>query len=90
VVQALQRMLHRGLVRPILDGRRTGPPKPLLALVRHVPVASYVTAYLVGVGIRPEHAPASAVRPVPVPTPPAGRRPTVGGLRRRLTGHRVG
>ena len=67
VVQALQRMMHRGLVKPILDGRRTGPPKPVLALLRRVPVASHLTAYLIGVGLRPEHAPPSAARPFPGP-----------------------
>ena len=61
-VQSLQRLLHRGLVRPILDGRRTGPPKPLLALLHRVPRTTSVTAYLIGVGFRPEHAPPFAVR----------------------------
>ena len=67
VVQALQRMMHRGLVTPILDGRRMGPPAPVLAALRHVPGASRLTAHLIGVGIRPEHAP-----------PFAARRPTHG------------
>ncbi|MBY9074133.1 FAD-dependent oxidoreductase [Nocardioides sp. WL0053] len=62
VIQALQRLLHRGLVKPILDGRRMGPPRPVLAILRHVPKASYATAYLIGVGPRPEHAPAFARR----------------------------
>jgi 2-polyprenyl-6-methoxyphenol hydroxylase-like FAD-dependent oxidoreductase len=61
-VQSLQRLLHRGLVRPILDGRRTGPPKPLLALLHRVPSTTSVTAYLIGVGFRPEHAPPFAAR----------------------------
>jgi len=90
VVQALQRMMHRGLVKPILDGRRTGPPKPVLGLLRRVPVASHLTAYLIGVGLRPEHAPASAARPFPGPPHAEGRRFTAGGLRRRLQGHRAG
>ena len=63
VVQALQRMLHRGLVTPILDGRRMGPPGPVLAVLRHVPGASRLTAHVIGVGIRPEHAPPFAARP---------------------------
>ena len=62
VIQALQRLLHRGLVKPILDGQRMGPPRPVLAILRRVPQASYATAYLVGVGPRPEHAPAFARR----------------------------
>jgi 2-polyprenyl-6-methoxyphenol hydroxylase-like FAD-dependent oxidoreductase len=63
LVQVLQRLLHRAVVAPIIDGRRMGPPKPVLALMRHVPQASYVPAYLIGVGLRPEHAPEFARRP---------------------------
>jgi 2-polyprenyl-6-methoxyphenol hydroxylase-like FAD-dependent oxidoreductase len=62
-VQALQRLLHRVVVAPIIEGRRIGPPKPVLVLMRHFPAASYVPAYLIGVGLRPEHAPAFARRP---------------------------
>jgi hypothetical protein len=62
-VQSLQRLMHRAVVAPIIDGRRMGPPKPVLALMRRVPQASYVPAYLIGVGLRPEHAPAFARRP---------------------------
>lgn len=62
LVQGLQRLMHRGLVMPILEGERMGPPRPVLALLRHVPQVSSVTAYLIGVGARPEHAPAFAVR----------------------------
>jgi 2-polyprenyl-6-methoxyphenol hydroxylase-like FAD-dependent oxidoreductase len=57
LVQFLQRLLHRAVVLPIVEGRRMGPPKPVLFLVRHVPAASIVPAYLIGVGLRPEHAP---------------------------------
>jgi 2-polyprenyl-6-methoxyphenol hydroxylase-like FAD-dependent oxidoreductase len=63
LVQALQRLWHRGLVAPILEGRRIGPPKPVLALVRRVPQTSFGPAYLIGVGLRPEHAPEFAKRP---------------------------
>ncbi|WP_219415740.1 FAD-dependent oxidoreductase [Pseudonocardia nigra] len=70
-VQTLQRILHRGLVHPILEGRREGPPKPLMALLRRVPAVSAVPAYLIGVGLRPEHAPRFARR---APTPRTGRR----------------
>jgi 2-polyprenyl-6-methoxyphenol hydroxylase-like FAD-dependent oxidoreductase len=62
VVQTLQRTLHRGFVGPLVEGRRAGPPKPVLALVRRVPQLSVVPAYLIGVGLRPEHAPAFARR----------------------------
>jgi 2-polyprenyl-6-methoxyphenol hydroxylase-like FAD-dependent oxidoreductase len=63
LVQVLQRLMHRGLAAPILDGRRVGPPKPILALLRRVPQISHVSAYLIGVGLRPEHAPEFAKRP---------------------------
>jgi 2-polyprenyl-6-methoxyphenol hydroxylase-like FAD-dependent oxidoreductase len=62
LLQAVQRLMHRALVVPILEGRRTGPPRPVIALLRHVPQVSHATAYLVGVGPRPEHAPAFARR----------------------------
>ncbi|GAA1241630.1 hypothetical protein GCM10009609_01470 [Pseudonocardia aurantiaca] len=62
-VQTLQRIMHRGIVMPMLDGRRMGPPKPLVTLMRKVPKASFVPAYLIGVGLRPEHAPEFARRP---------------------------
>jgi 2-polyprenyl-6-methoxyphenol hydroxylase-like FAD-dependent oxidoreductase len=63
LVQALQRLMHRGLVSPIIEGRRMGPPKPVLALLRRVPQLSFVPAYLIGAGLRPEHAPQFARRP---------------------------
>jgi 2-polyprenyl-6-methoxyphenol hydroxylase-like FAD-dependent oxidoreductase len=63
LVQSLQRLLHRGLVSPIVEGRRMGPPAPVLALMRRVPQVSVVPAYLIGVGLRPEHAPDFARRP---------------------------
>jgi 2-polyprenyl-6-methoxyphenol hydroxylase-like FAD-dependent oxidoreductase len=62
-VQSLQRLMHRGLVEPILDGRRIGAGKPVLALLRCVPQISFVPAYLIGIGLRPEHAPDFARRP---------------------------
>lgn len=62
-VQTLQRLMHRGLVTPILEGRRMGPPRPVLALMRRVPQMSSVTAHIIGVGLRPEHAPEFARRP---------------------------
>jgi len=84
MVQTLQRMMHRGLVQPILDGRRLGPPRPLLALLRGFPRATSLTAYLIGVGIRPEHAPPFAVRPVRDPRQAHSVRPATSRVRRRL------
>jgi 2-polyprenyl-6-methoxyphenol hydroxylase-like FAD-dependent oxidoreductase len=63
LVQALQRVMHRGLVAPIVEGRRIGPPRPVLALLRRVPQVSLVPAILIGIGLRPEHAPPFARRP---------------------------
>ena len=62
LVQCLQRAMHRLVVKPVLEGRRDGPPKPLGKLMRKVPRASFIPAYLIGIGFRPEHAPAWARR----------------------------
>jgi len=63
LVQGLQRLMHRGIVTPVLESRRQGPPRALLALLRAVPQISAVPAYLIGFGFRPEHAPPYARRP---------------------------
>jgi 2-polyprenyl-6-methoxyphenol hydroxylase-like FAD-dependent oxidoreductase len=63
LVQGLQRLLHRGLVVPILEGRRMGPPALALALIRRLPLLSVLPARLIGIGVRPEHAPDFARRP---------------------------
>ncbi|MGH3897942.1 MAG: FAD-dependent oxidoreductase [Pseudonocardiaceae bacterium] len=62
LVQSLQRFMHRAFAVPIIEERRTGPPKPVLALMRRVPQASFIPAYLIGIGLRPEHAPEFARR----------------------------
>lgn len=62
VVQQLQRVLHRLVAEPIVEGRREGPPPAVVALFRRAPWLSVVPAYLIGVGIRPEHAPDFARR----------------------------
>jgi 2-polyprenyl-6-methoxyphenol hydroxylase-like FAD-dependent oxidoreductase len=66
-VQLLQRIIHRVMVAPVLRGRRAGPPKPLVALLRRFPALSIVPAYLVGIGIRPEHAPRNTRRSTSTP-----------------------
>jgi 2-polyprenyl-6-methoxyphenol hydroxylase-like FAD-dependent oxidoreductase len=63
LVQALQRVIHRLVIAPIVEGRRMGPPRPVLALMRRVPQASAIPAYLIAVGVNPEHAPEFARRP---------------------------
>lgn len=62
VTQALQRVLHRQLLGPILRGEDPTRSAALLEVVRRLPWLSVVPAYLMGVGIRPEHAPAFARR----------------------------
>jgi 2-polyprenyl-6-methoxyphenol hydroxylase-like FAD-dependent oxidoreductase len=69
LVQSLQRMMHRVVVGPIVEGRRPGLPAPVLNLVNQLPQLSYIPAYLIGVGLRPEHAPGFARRAPQGPTP---------------------
>ncbi|MGE2817233.1 FAD-dependent oxidoreductase [Mycobacterium heidelbergense] len=63
VTQAVQRVLQRALLGPLLRGADPTPPDALLGLVQRLPWLSVVPAYFVGVGVRPEHAPAFARRP---------------------------
>jgi hypothetical protein len=75
LVQELQRLMHQVVVEPIIEQRRMGPPKPVLAFLKHVPQVSYLPAYLIGVGFRPEHAPPSrAPSPSPGSVRARGRR----------------
>ncbi|MBI3689905.1 MAG: FAD-dependent monooxygenase, partial [Mycolicibacterium aromaticivorans] len=62
VTQAVQRILHKRLVAPILNGDNADPPAAVTALIRRLPGLSVIPAYLVGVGVRPEHAPEFARR----------------------------
>lgn len=66
LVQGLQRIMHANLAGPALAGDLDGPPAPLIRLMRRVPALQIVPAFLVGVGFRPERAPAWARR-TPVP-----------------------
>lgn len=61
VTQSVQRMMHRALT-PILRGKNLSPPASLAAVITRMPWLSAVPAYLVGVGVRPERAPAFARR----------------------------
>jgi 2-polyprenyl-6-methoxyphenol hydroxylase-like FAD-dependent oxidoreductase len=61
-VQLLQRVLHRQIIAPVMDGRRETPPPGMLAAIRRFPKLAYLPARLIGVGLRPEHAPAFARR----------------------------
>lgn len=61
ITQRSQHNEHEMLIRPALNGTLDEHrlPAPLLAL-RHVPPLRGLTAYLGGIGLRPEHAPAFA------------------------------
>ncbi|AKS33102.1 FAD-dependent oxidoreductase [Mycolicibacterium goodii] len=67
VIQAVQRVMHRGLVRAVLGRNITPPPEAALrvlgAVLSRLPALSKIPAYLVGVGPLPEHAPDFARRP---------------------------
>jgi 2-polyprenyl-6-methoxyphenol hydroxylase-like FAD-dependent oxidoreductase len=62
LVQALQRTLHKTVMRPVMAGKRNGPPPAMIKLFARFPQLSYVPARLLGLGLRPEHAPAFARR----------------------------
>jgi len=62
VVQALQRTLHRVIFAPAVDGAHVRLPAAAVAALRRFPVLGAVPAYLVGMGLLPEHAPAFARR----------------------------
>ncbi|WP_410621303.1 FAD-dependent oxidoreductase [Amycolatopsis sp. cmx-8-4] len=64
LVQGLQRLLHGTVVRQVMAGRRNGPPAAMIKLFARFPRLSYVPARLLGLGLRPEHAPAYARRPM--------------------------
>jgi 2-polyprenyl-6-methoxyphenol hydroxylase-like FAD-dependent oxidoreductase len=61
-VQAIQRAMHRGIVRPVIEGRHSGPPRSMVTLLNLIPGARLIPAYLVGIGLLPERAPAFARR----------------------------
>jgi 2-polyprenyl-6-methoxyphenol hydroxylase-like FAD-dependent oxidoreductase len=62
LTQGLQRAMHRGLVTPVMRGASADPPAAMIALLRRLPWLSVIPAYVVGVGVRPERAPAFARR----------------------------
>lgn len=64
LVQGLQRLLHGTVVRQVMAGKRNGPPAGMIKLFARFPRLSYVPARLLGLGLRPEHAPAYARRPM--------------------------
>ncbi len=62
VTQAVQRVLQSRLLGPLLCGADPTPPAALLGLFQRLPWLSVLPAYFIGVGVRPEHAPAFARR----------------------------
>lgn len=62
LTQSAQRMLQTVLLRAVFRGADPTPPALLLNVVRWLPWLSALPAYFVGVGVRPEHAPAFARR----------------------------
>jgi 2-polyprenyl-6-methoxyphenol hydroxylase-like FAD-dependent oxidoreductase len=62
VTQSLQLFLHRRLLAPILTKRVATPPMAVLGLIERMPWLAVIPARIVGVGIRPEHAPRFARR----------------------------
>ncbi|WP_208020618.1 FAD-dependent oxidoreductase [Labedella phragmitis] len=65
LTQALQRAMHVPLGRMLRTGSALRAPAPLLALLRIAPALAVVPAAIVGVGVRPERAPAFARRSPP-------------------------
>jgi len=62
LTQGLQRILHRRAVLRLLNGGDVRPPAALARLVRRLPWLTGIPAYVIGVGVRPEHAPDFARR----------------------------
>jgi len=62
ITQAIQRGLHRALVAPAFRGADPEPPPVLAAVLRKLPWLSAIPARIMGVGVRPERAPAFARR----------------------------
>ncbi len=59
--QTLQRLLHRVTGRAMAGGKMPAPAK-LMPVLARFPWLSAIPAYLIGVGVRPEHAPQFARR----------------------------
>ena len=62
VTQTVQRVLHRQLLGRVLEGHQPNPPAALLKLLERAPQLTAVPAYIVGVGLLPQHAPEFARR----------------------------
>ncbi len=60
--QSLQRVLHRFLHGAVLQGEAARPPAAVLKVVERVPQLTAIPAYVIGVGLLPQHAPDFARR----------------------------
>jgi hypothetical protein len=54
--------MHRRLVVPVFAGADGQPPRVFVALLQKLPRLAAVPARIIGVGVRPERAPAFARR----------------------------
>ncbi len=61
ITQSMQRGMHRVLSQ-VLRGADLTPPETALAVLHRLPWLSVIPAYLIGVGVRAERAPAFARR----------------------------
>jgi 2-polyprenyl-6-methoxyphenol hydroxylase-like FAD-dependent oxidoreductase len=62
ITQGLQRFLHRRLVVPVFRGADGKPPAAFVQVLQRLPWLTVIPARIIGVGIRPERAPAFARR----------------------------
>ncbi|MCW3064539.1 MAG: FAD-dependent oxidoreductase [Solirubrobacterales bacterium] len=68
LTQSLQQLAHRAVIQPVLAGELgqggTGPRRPsrLARLLRRFPRLQAIPAYMVAIGVLPEHAPSFARR----------------------------
>ena len=60
--QSVQRVLHRFLHGAVLQGEAARPPAAVLKVVERVPQLTAIPAYVIGVGLMPQHAPDFARR----------------------------
>lgn len=62
LTQGVQRLLHRRVVVPVFGGADGKPPAVFVQLLRRLPWLTVIPARVIGVGVRPERAPAFARR----------------------------
>jgi 2-polyprenyl-6-methoxyphenol hydroxylase-like FAD-dependent oxidoreductase len=62
LTQGVQRLLHRRVVVPVFDGADGKPPAAFVQLLKRLPWLTVIPARVIGVGVRPERAPAFARR----------------------------